>query len=93
MNKTVSILNKEVSQEYINAISTMDWKNVIESVDESRNLLKSVWNMDAENVAKGIQKAHVMACNIYFFCNPFIETVTLNKRRFFQTFFSRKLIG
>lgn len=56
--ESVSIPNSEVSQEYINAISTMDWKNVIESVDESRNLLKCVWNMDAENVAKGIQKAH-----------------------------------
>ena len=56
--ESVSIPNSEVSQEYINAISTMDWKNVIESVDESRNLLKSVWNMDAENVAKGIQKAY-----------------------------------
>jgi len=29
MNKTVSIPNKEVSQEYINAISTMNWKEVI----------------------------------------------------------------
>ena len=32
---TVSIPNKEVSQEYINAISTMDWKEVIRSVEDS----------------------------------------------------------
>ena len=31
MEKTVSIPNKEVSQEYINAISTMDWKLQVES--------------------------------------------------------------
>lgn len=37
MEKTVSIPNKEVSQEYINAISTMDWKEVIDSVDASKN--------------------------------------------------------
>ena len=30
MDKTVSIPNKEVSQEYVNAISTMDWHEVIE---------------------------------------------------------------
>ena len=36
-DKTVSIPNKEVSQEYVNAISTMDWKEVIQSIEASRN--------------------------------------------------------
>ncbi len=35
-DKTVTILNKEVSQEYINAISTMDWSEVTASVEASR---------------------------------------------------------
>lgn len=34
-DKTVSIPNKEVSQEYVNAISTMDWKEVIQSIEAS----------------------------------------------------------
>lgn len=57
-DKTVSIPNKEVSQEYVNAISTMDWGEVMRSVDASRKLLQSLWDMDAEAVAQGIDRAH-----------------------------------
>jgi len=57
-DKTVAIPNKEVSQEYINAISTMDWSEVIRSVDASRKLLQALWNMDSDAVAKGIDQAH-----------------------------------
>ncbi len=57
-DKTVTIPNKEVSQEYINAISTMDWSEVTASVDASRMLLESLWNMDEKAVAEGIDKAH-----------------------------------
>ena len=37
-NETVTIPNKEVSREYVNAISTMDWHGVIQSVQASREL-------------------------------------------------------
>lgn len=57
-DRTVSIPNKEVSQEYINAISTMDWREVMHSVEASRKLLQSLWDMDEEAVAKGIDQAH-----------------------------------
>lgn len=57
-DKTVSIPNKEVSQEYVNAISTMDWREVISSVQESRKLLESLWAQDGDMVAAGIDKAH-----------------------------------
>ena len=55
---TVSIPNKEVSREYVNAISTMNWHGVAESVESSRKLLEALWNMDADAVAEGIEKAH-----------------------------------
>lgn len=55
---SVRIPNKEVSQEYINAISTMDWHEVIRSVENSRKLLEALWNQDAEAVAAGIERAH-----------------------------------
>lgn len=58
VTETVSIPNKEVSQEYINAISTMDWTEVSRSVEASRKLLEALWNMDNEVVAEGIEKAH-----------------------------------
>ena len=56
--ETVSIPNKEVSKEYINAISTMDWHEVSSSVEASRKLLEALWNMDEEAVASGIDHAH-----------------------------------
>jgi hypothetical protein len=57
-DRTVTIPNKEVSQEYVNAISTMNWSEVIRSVDDSRKLLKALWEMDADTVAEGIDRAH-----------------------------------
>ncbi len=54
----VSIPNREVAKEYVNAISTMDWGEVIRSVESSRRLLQSLWEMDADAVAKGIDRAH-----------------------------------
>ena len=57
-DKTVYIPNKEVSQEYINAISTMEWHEVIDSVENSRKLLKALWAMDSETVARGIDRVH-----------------------------------
>lgn len=58
MDGTVNIPNKEVSREYVNAISTMNWHGVAESVESSRKLLEALWNMDADAVATGIEKAH-----------------------------------
>lgn len=52
-DRTVSIPNREVSMEYVNAISTMNWGEVIRSEEESRKLLQSLWDMDVETVAQG----------------------------------------
>ena len=57
-DKTVCIPNKEVSQEYVNAISTMDWNEVMRAIQASKKLLEALWAMDGEAVAKGIDKAH-----------------------------------
>ena len=56
--ETVEIPNREVSQEYVNAISTMDWTEVIRSINASRKLLEALWDMDSEKVANGIEQAH-----------------------------------
>ena len=58
IEETVSIPNKEVSQEYVNAISTMNWYGVADSVESSRKLLEALWAMDADAVAAGVEKAH-----------------------------------
>ena len=56
--KSVKIPNKEVSQEYVNAISTMDWHEVARSVEASRRLLEALWEGNDDMVAKGIDQAH-----------------------------------
>ena len=57
-DKTVCIPNDEVSQEYVNAISTMDWSEVTRSILASKKLVDAMWAMDADAVAKGLDKAH-----------------------------------
>lgn len=57
-DETVSIPNKEVSQEYVNAISTMDWNGVAGAIQASHRLLQALWAGDAETVAAGIDRAH-----------------------------------
>ena len=56
--ETVSIPNREVSQEYLNAISTMEWQEVVRSIKASESLLNALWNLDETAVADGIDKAH-----------------------------------
>lgn len=58
VRESVEIPNKEVSQEYVNAISTMNWHGVADSVKASQRLLESLWKMDEKAVASGIDKAH-----------------------------------
>ena len=58
IDRTVRIPNKEVAQEYVNAISTMNWYGVMESLEASRKLLEELWAMDEDAVAAGIEKAH-----------------------------------
>ena len=42
----------------MNAISTMDWQEVIRSLEDSRKLLEALWAMDGKAVAEGIDRAH-----------------------------------
>ncbi len=57
--RCVRIPNKEVSEVYTTSIKRMEgWGEVARSVENSRKLLKSMWDMDAEAVAKGIDQAH-----------------------------------
>lgn len=56
--KEVFIPNKEVSNEYINAINVIGWVEIIRAVKASEDLLKALWNMDEEKVAAGIEETH-----------------------------------
>lgn len=56
--ETVSIPNKEVSQEYVHAITAMNWREIAGSIEDSRRLLESLWKSDQDAVAEGIECAH-----------------------------------
>ena len=56
--ESVAIPNREVSKEYVNAISTMDWPEVIRSIQASRELLNALWRQNSDAVAAGIDQAH-----------------------------------
>ena len=58
-NRHVSIPNKEVSEVYVTSIKRMDgWGEVMRSLTASQKLLESLWDMNAEAVAEGINRAH-----------------------------------
>ena len=52
----VSIPNSEVAREYYNAVSTMDWDDVMTAIKDSKKLLKDLIAGDAEAVAAGVDK-------------------------------------
>lgn len=57
--RCVCIPNKEVGEVYTTSIKRIDgWNEVAQSVENSRRLLQSLWDMDAAAVAKGIDQAH-----------------------------------
>ena len=56
---TVRIPNKEVGSVYVTSVNRMeDWEELSRSLNESKALLEALWNMDAEKVAKGLDRAH-----------------------------------
>ncbi len=57
--RCVSIPNREVSEVYVTSIKRMDgWGEVMRSLSASKKLLEALWDMDAEAVAAGIDRAH-----------------------------------
>ena len=54
--RSASIPNREVSMEYMNAISTMDWPEVTRSVMDSKKLLEALWAQDADAVAAEVSR-------------------------------------
>ena len=52
------IPNREVAGEMINAVEETQWINLINSIQQSKKLLRSTIEGDCEAVAKGIDNAH-----------------------------------
>ena len=65
----VFIPNMEIQAEFVRAMQDKKWSEVIEAVKASDNLLEATLNMDAEAVAKAIDKAHMNTTSILTYNN------------------------
>lgn len=63
----VRIPNKEVSKEYLNGIEDTEGLNfAAKAMEKSRKLLTSLWNMDEDAVASGLETAHQEMSNLQY---------------------------
>ena len=67
--KEVFIPNREIREEFDNAIEESEWAEVEEALQNSDNLLKATWNGDGESVAKYIEQAHQNVSSILGYNN------------------------
>lgn len=58
LKKEVFIPNYEITLEFMNAVRSAGWDEVIRAVKSSDRLLEATWNADEAAVAAGIEKAH-----------------------------------
>lgn len=54
----VFIPNVEIREEFVRAIKGCNWKEVIDSIEKSEQLLQATWNQDAITVAEIIDEVH-----------------------------------
>jgi len=55
---TVRIPNEELKDEFMASVRSLKWHHVLDSIKQSDQLLKAIWNGDAEFVAQGVQNVH-----------------------------------
>lgn len=59
LTEEVFIPNKEVAMEFVNAIKSAGWDEVVRTVKSSEELLYATWREDSEAVANGIEAVHM----------------------------------
>ena len=52
------IPNREVAGELVQAVRAINWKNVFDTIQQSKQLLRATLDGDAEAVARGVDAAH-----------------------------------
>ena len=56
--KTCRIPNKEVAEQFENAVKETSWSELIKIIENSKKLLQATLNRDEQAVAKTIDNAH-----------------------------------
>ena len=55
---SVYIPNSEIEGEFLNAIEGEHWKDVVDSLEKSEQILQATWNEDAQTVAQILDEVH-----------------------------------
>ena len=53
-----SIPNKEISREFVSALSDAEWGTVVQSIKKSDPLLEAIWQGNEQFVASAMEQAH-----------------------------------
>lgn len=67
--KTVFIPNEEVRGEFVRAIKTGGWGEIIKAISMSEELLEATWQINSRAVADGIDQVHTEAASILSYNN------------------------
>ncbi|MFP3152915.1 ATP-binding protein [Lachnospiraceae bacterium ZAX-1] len=60
------IPNKEITDEYVNAIEGAGWNEVIDAITASDALLKATWNQEEDTIAAGVCSAHLNTSHLTY---------------------------
>lgn len=64
--KTVTIPNQEIYGEFVSAVSVSEWGEVSKALKNSADILRDIWQMRPEQVARGIEQAHFETSHLQY---------------------------
>ena len=65
-NKSVFIPNKEIYEEFVNAVTVSEWGPVSRALKDSADTLQDIWNLRSDKVAAAIEAAHFHTSHISY---------------------------
>jgi hypothetical protein len=74
----VFVPNEEIRGEFIRAVKRNNWKEVLDSIQRSMELLEATWRMDGEAVAAGIAAVHQEMTSILNYNNENALSCVIN---------------
>ena len=64
--QSVCIPNNEIQNEYVNAVSVSDWREVSKALKHSADLLYAIWKENEQAVAEGMERAHFETSHLQY---------------------------
>ena len=64
--QSVCIPNNEIQNEYVNAVSVSDWREVSKALKHSADLLYAIWKENEQAFAEGMERAHFETSHLQY---------------------------